>query len=95
MDCNKEMNGEEWTDFLINKEEKTDLCNKLCDDLECVFWSDVSRSLLHNPGGMTDQLIGYRRTVENIPEPTKEEYECLKSALLMMAEKLKDAAGRL
>lgn len=89
------MNSEEWADFLINKEEKTELSKKLGDDFEFVFWPYVSRSLLHKPGWMTDHLIGYRRTGEKIPEPTKEEYECLKSALLMMAEKLKDAAGRL
>lgn len=44
---------------------------------------------------MYDHLIGYLRTGEKVPEPTKEELMQLKVALQEMAEKLKFTAEKL
>lgn len=91
----KEMSIEEWSDFLINLKEKSELQQKIGERLDFVNWPVVSKKYLHKQGWITDHLIGYLRTGEKVPAPTDEEYKQLKSALLEMSKELKDVSDRL
>lgn len=91
-----EMNVNEWANFLINMKDKTELSRKLADVEDFISWGCVSKKYMDKPvNWMYDHLIGYLRTGEKVPEPTKEELMQLKVALQEMAEKLKFTAEKL
>lgn len=91
----KEMSIDEWSKFLINKKGKTELYQKIGDDLDFLNFPVVSRNYLKKAGWMTDHYIGYLRTGEKVPEPTQEEMLQLKSVLLQLSDKLRSVAEKL